>query len=102
MLASDGASGLYLLALGAGPAGSHAMAALALCRERERCKVVGWLNAAAAPRGPLIDKRAMASAAFLYQRQNGQDHVRWDCGQVENAPRDKCLAEGGGWDTAGR
>lgn len=102
LTASDSVSGIYLLTLGSGPAGSHAMAALALCGEKQRCKVMGWTGASSSPRALPLDRRTVASAAFLYERQNGQEHVRWDCGQVPQAPRDKCLSPGSGWDTAGR
>jgi spore germination cell wall hydrolase CwlJ-like protein len=81
----------FVLRLGSGTAGSYALAALDLCKGKGFCKVMGWKDLAAMPRRFPIGSDASDQMAFYYQHQNGQDYVQWDCRQIPNAPKDKCL-----------
>ncbi len=73
-------------------AGSYAVAALAICRDRPYCKVAGWRTAADVPHNFPIGTAARATLSFLYEhRVAGAEIVKWDCQATPRPSADQCL-----------
>ena len=88
----DGRS--YVMQLDPGAfAGKYAMAALAICKGKLQCQVMGWRDGVAVPQSlplPIADR---ASLSFLYVRDtpSALDRALWNCGQMRRANLEQCL-----------
>lgn len=91
LIRSEGST--YMLALAsAGQPGSYALAALALCRGRESCTVMGWLGDAGLPASGMPDAAARARMSFRYARTaGGAESVQWNCAQVSRPDPAQCF-----------
>ena len=66
-----------------------------VCAGRSFCKVMGWTDAAAIPRGFPVPFAAQQQMAFLYQidRERRREVMAWNCDLFpRDNPRD-CLTE---------
>ncbi|CAN5337143.1 hypothetical protein BH09PSE3_BH09PSE3_04200 [soil metagenome] len=90
---ADWSQTVFALELNANAApGSYALAALALCRGKAECTVMGWRDGAAMP-AKLSDVEARRGAmSFVYQRSANQpEKILWNCGQIKRDQPGQCL-----------
>ena len=98
---ADPDHGLFVLLLDPKAyAGSYAVAALAICRSRPTCRVLGWLRSASMPDALPLDQSKIKSAVFRYQKAGGLESAQWDCRVVQRTIDSQCLP-GTGLDRSG-
>lgn len=72
--------------------GSFGLMALDVCRRRSFCKVMGWTDATAIPRGFPIPYEARRKMAFLYVHdRRGGEIVAWNCAIFPRQDPAECL-----------
>ncbi len=75
--------------------GAYATAAVALCKGRATCKVLGWRDAGAMATSTRLSAAQGAALTFLYLRTDPtKDVALWNCEQVERANKAQCLPPG--------
>ena len=91
--ASDGGDTFLLSLDDAAFAGNYAMTALALCKGKRTCRVLGWRDAAEVAQGlPLADAAAEAlSFAYVKDLRRGVEQALWNCGQIAGRAAAQCL-----------
>jgi Cell Wall Hydrolase len=90
---SDPVAGLYVLRLSVSAApGTQALAALALCRGKEKCSVLGWRDGQPMP-GDAAQARSRSELAdFAYTRVAiGKERLQWNCQAFVRPSPDQCL-----------
>ena len=79
-----------------GQPGRWALDALEMCAGRAECRVVGWLDAAAAP--ARLTRETVAQAApnfvFVQELRNRTRQAYWDCNRWPKASTSRCLSGG--------
>lgn len=89
------ASGMarYFIQIDSGTfSGNHAVAALALCRGKDRCAVYGWQDRAAIAGHLPLSAPQRETLSFFYQRGgDGSELVLWNCAQIARAKKEQCL-----------
>lgn len=89
---NGGAAGQFFIQVDGGTfAGNHAVAALALCKDRPSCRVYGWSNAAAVATGLPLSDAQRASLTFFYSHESNADIVLWNCDQIARSNKAQCL-----------
>jgi hypothetical protein len=83
----------YMMALNVdSQPGSYALAALALCRGKPTCTVLGWLDPARVPIGAIPDEQSRGTMTFRYARNgNSAESVKWNCNQIARPDPTQCL-----------
>jgi Cell Wall Hydrolase len=91
---SDPAAGLYVLRLSAmAPPGTHALAALAVCRGKEKCSVLAWRDGQPMPQDAAHARSRSGLADFAYTRiADGKEKLQWNCQAFVRPSSDQCLA----------
>ncbi len=78
-----------------GLTGTYATAAVALCKGKMSCKVLGWRDAGAIAASTSLSPAQTSALTFVYVRtEPGSDRSLWNCTQVERANRAQCLPQG--------
>jgi len=74
-------------------AGNYAMTALALCKGKRTCRVLGWRDAGQVAQAlPLPDAAAEAlSFAYVKDLRRGVEQALWNCGQITGRAATQCL-----------
>jgi hypothetical protein len=71
--------------------GTYAIAALAICKGRANCTVLGWrdpeMMAVAAP----LTAAQSRTLSFYYHRDGQREQALWNCGQVDRPNSSQCL-----------
>ena len=74
--------------------GQHAIAALALCKGRKSCTVLGWSDPAALALSTPLSARQTGALTFYYRRDaGGTEQALWNCAQAPRQNRAQCLPE---------
>jgi spore germination cell wall hydrolase CwlJ-like protein len=72
--------------------GSYATAAIALCKGKPSCKVLGWRDSRAMAGNTKLTPAQSAALTFLYVRKDAEnDRALWNCAQVERSNPAQCL-----------
>lgn len=76
--------------------GSYAIAALAVCKGKARCRFYGWREPARMARSYPLDQGHRAALSFVYTRDaQGVDRALWNCAQFDRANKAQCLPADG-------
>jgi spore germination cell wall hydrolase CwlJ-like protein len=71
--------------------GTYAIAALAICKGRPQCTVLGWRDPAMmAVAAPLTDEQSHA-LSFYYHRDGRGEQALWNCSQVDRPSSSQCM-----------
>lgn len=72
--------------------GSYAIVALAICKGKPACTVMGWTKAERIPATLPVPMPAMRSASFLYRKTaSGREDAYWNCRQFQRDNPAQCL-----------
>lgn len=78
-----------------GLTGTYASAALALCKGKASCKVLGWRDPTQMGTSTALTPQQSAALTFVYVRTDpGSDRALWNCAQAERANSAQCLPTG--------
>ncbi len=82
-------------------AGNHAVAALALCKDKPSCRVYGWRDGGSIASGlPLTDAQRDALTFFYVHEEGSTDRALWNCAQISRSNTAQCLPADAGQRTA--
>ena len=90
------AAGAYLLSLEPGAfAGSYAVTAYRMCRDKPECTVIGWLNPGDLPSGSVISAAAARTMSFFYRVDGDRrkETVLFDCAVIDRPDPRQCLPD---------
>jgi len=73
--------------------GSYATAAVALCRDKPSCTVLGWRDAGRMGVGLPLAPAERTSLTFFYAKDAAGDRALWNCGQVQRSNKGQCLPD---------
>ena len=72
--------------------GSYAIVALAICKGKSPCTVMGWTKPERIPQDLPVPMPAMRSASFLYRKTGGgREDAYWNCRQFTRDNPAQCL-----------
>jgi hypothetical protein len=72
--------------------GNYATAAVAICKGRAECTVLGWLDPHQVEVTMPLSEPSNRALTFYYHRDNlGGERALWNCDQVERANKNQCL-----------
>jgi hypothetical protein len=71
--------------------GSYAISALAICKGKPSCTVLGWRDRAAMARSMPLDDIHRVTLSFFYARNDKGERALWNCAQSPRANRAQCL-----------
>jgi len=90
------AAGAYMLSLEPGAfAGSYAVTAYRMCRDKPECTVIGWLNPGDLPSGSVISAAAARTMSFFYRVDGDRrkETVLFDCAVIDRPDPRQCLPD---------
>lgn len=84
----------YFLQLDAGTfPGNYATAAVALCKNKPTCSVMGWRDASKmAHTMPLTEEERQALTFYFTQHEGKGDKALWNCEQINRSNKAQCLS----------
>ncbi len=85
----------FLVLLDARAPDSFPALALRACGDRQRCKLLGWIDARLVPQAMTMTPQQFASVGFSYlrDREFGYEAPRWNCIQFKRANPRECMRE---------
>lgn len=89
-------AGAYILSLEPGAfAGSYAVTAYRMCRDKPECTVIGWLNPGDLPSGPVVSAAAAKTMSFFYRVDGDRrkETVLFDCAVIDRPDPRQCLPD---------
>lgn len=89
-------AGAYMLSLEPGAfAGSYAVTAYRMCRDKPECTVIGWLNPGDLPSGSVVSAAAAKTMTFFYRVDGDRrkETVLFDCAVIDRPDPRQCLPD---------
>ncbi len=72
--------------------GSFAISALAICKGKPRCTVLGWQDGAQIAQGLPLSEAQRSAITFLYARDEAKgERALWNCAQFDRPNKAQCL-----------
>ena len=71
--------------------GGYALTALALCKGKRDCRVLGWRDARQVAAALPLAPDAARALSFAYLRDHGRERALWNCAQIARPSPDQCL-----------
>lgn len=71
--------------------GNYATAAVALCKDKPDCLVLGWRDATAMASALPLNEGQQTALSFYFSKNDGSYVVQWNCDQIARANKAQCL-----------